>query len=253
LGEKPGKYLIQWDPVGDGTACDEGWEPKTYASKALVAEWEERKKASVLGDSNHEQDDVPSSRVEDGEVSQRCSSAKQDSVDLVNDRESADVTILLEATGSIVPEYDHHLPRGLDDSSPMASKTLEEEPARPLPESVAMMTAAVEDNRFCAQSQPLGDMASDSGAGGFEQASEGHTTKIDGQRRPSPRTGTSISRNPGVSGAPSGKLASARKQLRSLLRYGSGGRRTQKSRSLFPRSPSPSGMAINKQLHKLTN
>jgi hypothetical protein len=56
------------------------------------------------------------------------------------------------------------------------------------------MTAAVEDNRFCVQSRTLGDMASDSGADGFEQVSEGHTTtKRDGLGRHSPRTGTSIS------------------------------------------------------------
>jgi hypothetical protein len=57
LGEDGTRYLIQWEPVHNGMACEEAWEPKAHANDALVAEWEERKRTSALEDSDDERED----------------------------------------------------------------------------------------------------------------------------------------------------------------------------------------------------
>jgi hypothetical protein len=154
-------------------AYEEAWEPKAHANDALVVEWEERKRTSVLGDSDDEREDVPDSQEKEQEVGQRYNH-------VVNTRTSgcfkrSAKTTLREATSTTIPDisnipipktnvavaqmYDHHRLRGFHDSSSMASNRPEGAFARPNSRVSRNLLAAVEDNHRCDEPQPRDDMA----------------------------------------------------------------------------------------------
>jgi hypothetical protein len=175
LGEDGTRYLIQWEPVRNGMACEEAWEPKAHANDALVAEWEERKTTRALGDIDDEREDVPDSQEEEQEVGQRYSH-------VVNTRTSgcskgsAKIT-LREATSTTIPDisnipipktnvavaqmYDHHRLKGSHNCSPMASNRPEGASARPRSRVGRNLPAAVEDNHGCDEPQLRDDLAAE--------------------------------------------------------------------------------------------
>jgi hypothetical protein len=70
LKESDSRYLIKYEPVEEGTQCEISWQPKHYANAALVAWWEDRKIGSALEDGNAERDNVRDLLSEDNEASQ---------------------------------------------------------------------------------------------------------------------------------------------------------------------------------------
>lgn len=58
LEEDCTRYLIEWEPIGSGVECEQKWEPKRYANATLVADLEERERASPQGKSGFEQEDT---------------------------------------------------------------------------------------------------------------------------------------------------------------------------------------------------
>lgn len=70
LEESDAQYLIKYEPVEEGAQCEISWQPKCNANEALIAWWEERKIGSALEDGNAERDNVRDLRSEDNEASQ---------------------------------------------------------------------------------------------------------------------------------------------------------------------------------------
>lgn len=50
LEESKTQYLIRYEPVDEGAQCEESWQPKCNASLALVVDWEERGMTRVGND-----------------------------------------------------------------------------------------------------------------------------------------------------------------------------------------------------------
>jgi hypothetical protein len=72
LEESDAQYLIKYAPVEEGAQCEISWQPKHYANAALIAWWEERKIGGALEDGNAERDNVPDLPSEDNEASEHC-------------------------------------------------------------------------------------------------------------------------------------------------------------------------------------
>jgi hypothetical protein len=70
LEESDAQYLIKYAPVEEGAQCEISWQPKHYANAALIAWWEERKIGGALEDGNAERDNVPDLPSEDNEASE---------------------------------------------------------------------------------------------------------------------------------------------------------------------------------------
>lgn len=70
LEESDAQYLIKYEPVEEGAQCEISWQPKCNANEALIAWWEERKIGSALEDGNAERDNVRDLLSEDNEASQ---------------------------------------------------------------------------------------------------------------------------------------------------------------------------------------
>jgi hypothetical protein len=70
LEESDPQYLIKYEPVEEGAQCEISWQPKCNANEALIAWWEERKIGSALEDGNAERDNVRDLLSEDNEASQ---------------------------------------------------------------------------------------------------------------------------------------------------------------------------------------
>jgi hypothetical protein len=70
LEESGSQYLIKYEPVEEGTQCEISWQPKCNANEALIAWWEERKIGSALEDGNAERDNVRDLLSEDIDASQ---------------------------------------------------------------------------------------------------------------------------------------------------------------------------------------
>jgi hypothetical protein len=70
LEESDAQYLIKYEPVEEGAQCEISWQPKCNANEALIAWWEERKIGGALEDGNAEHDNVRDLRSEDNEASQ---------------------------------------------------------------------------------------------------------------------------------------------------------------------------------------
>ena len=70
LEESDSQYLIKYEPVEEGAQCEISWQPKCNANEALIAWWEERKIGSALEDNNAERDNVRDLLSEDNEASQ---------------------------------------------------------------------------------------------------------------------------------------------------------------------------------------
>ena len=70
LEESDAQYLIKYAPVEEGAQCEISWQPKCNANEALIAWWEERKIGSALEDNNAERDNVRDLLSEDNEASQ---------------------------------------------------------------------------------------------------------------------------------------------------------------------------------------
>jgi hypothetical protein len=68
--ESGSQYLIKYEPVEEGAQCEISWQPKHHANAALVAWWEERKMEMALENGNAERDNVPYLPSEDNEASQ---------------------------------------------------------------------------------------------------------------------------------------------------------------------------------------
>jgi hypothetical protein len=70
LEESGLQYLIKYEPVEEGAQCEISWQPKCNANEALIAWWEERKIGSALEDGNAERDSVRDLLSEGNETSQ---------------------------------------------------------------------------------------------------------------------------------------------------------------------------------------
>jgi hypothetical protein len=58
LEEDRTRYCVEWEPVGSAAQCDRKWESEHYANAVLVADWEERERASLGERSKPEREDV---------------------------------------------------------------------------------------------------------------------------------------------------------------------------------------------------
>jgi hypothetical protein len=70
LEESDSQYLIKYEPVKQGTQCEISWQPKHYANVALIAWWEERKMEMALENGNAERDNVSDLPSEGNKASQ---------------------------------------------------------------------------------------------------------------------------------------------------------------------------------------
>jgi hypothetical protein len=70
LEESDSQYLIEYEPVEEGAQCEISWQPKCNANEALIAWWEERKMDIALENGNAERDNVRDLLSEDNEASQ---------------------------------------------------------------------------------------------------------------------------------------------------------------------------------------
>jgi hypothetical protein len=68
--ESGSQYLIKYEPVEEGTQCEISWQPKCNANEALIVWWKERKIGSALKDGNAEHDNVRDLLSESNEASQ---------------------------------------------------------------------------------------------------------------------------------------------------------------------------------------
>jgi hypothetical protein len=74
LEESGSQYLIEYEPVEEGAQCEISWQPKCNANEALITWWEERKIGSALEDGDAERDNVRDLLSEDNEASQHYNS-----------------------------------------------------------------------------------------------------------------------------------------------------------------------------------
>jgi hypothetical protein len=78
LKESVTQYFIEYKPVYEGAQREISWQPKHYANAALVADWEERKRASGHENDNAELDNDSDLTSGDNGTSQRCGSVEYD-------------------------------------------------------------------------------------------------------------------------------------------------------------------------------
>lgn len=82
LEENSREYHILWEPVSGESECEQTWEPKHYADASLVAEWKQRQRAIVemhtdSGESVEDLQPADQGKTEyDGKVEFRGSSLK---------------------------------------------------------------------------------------------------------------------------------------------------------------------------------
>jgi hypothetical protein len=248
LEEDRTRYLIEWEPVGSGAECERKWEPKRYANATLVADWEERQRASPQGKSDFEQEDTSILELQRGH-GHRYGGIESDGC-------------LQKTAETPLSPVEH----GADSGNPQKNPAGEDDLTDTQPSG---------DPGNSVASNPPGIIRCQ--AGGLELVSGPRTIKEAGLEEACPRPGTSISTSLspapftvvnksngsavslggdinraslgifphasvsdkddlGVSGGPPSRLAIEREKLRSMLR-GSGERRIPKFRPLFPPSP----------------